>query len=141
MKIIKEFKEFAIKGNVFDMAVGIIIGTAFTKVVSSFVKDVLMPLLSLAIGDVNFTNLSYVLKEEVKDASGTVTQELVAVNYGTFLQFILDFLIIAFCIFMVVRVFNRLKRKSEVVEVVEVPTPKDIELLSEIRDLLREGKS
>ncbi|PTB97174.1 large conductance mechanosensitive channel protein MscL [Marivirga lumbricoides] len=140
MKIIKEFKEFAIKGNVFDMAVGIIIGTAFTKVVSSFVKDILMPLLSLAIGEVNFTNLSLVLKDEVKDDSGTVVQELVALNYGAFIQFILDFLIIAFCIFMVVRIFNRLKRKSDVVEVVEVPTPKDIELLSEIRDLLKDRK-
>ncbi|GAA5028825.1 large-conductance mechanosensitive channel [Marivirga lumbricoides] len=140
MKIVKEFKEFAIKGNVFDMAVGIIIGTAFTKVVSSFVKDILMPLLSLAIGEVNFTNLSLVLKEEVKDDSGTVVQELVALNYGAFIQFILDFLIIAFCIFMVVRIFNRLKRKSDVVEVVEVPTPKDIELLSEIRDLLKDRK-
>ncbi len=137
MKIFKEFKEFAIKGNVFDMAVGIIIGTAFTKVVSSFVKDIFMPVLSLFTGDINFTNLSFVLKEEQKDGAGVVTQELVAISYGSFIQIAIDFLIIAFCIFLVVRVFNKLKRKAEVVEVVEVPTPRDIELLSEIRDLLK----
>ncbi len=138
MKIIKEFKEFAIKGNVFDMAVGIIIGTAFTKVVSSFVKDVFMPILSLFTGDINFTNLSIVLKEEVKDGAGVITQELVAISYGSFIQIAVDFLIIAFCIFLIVRVFNRLKRKADVVEVKEVPTPRDIELLSEIRDLLKQ---
>ncbi len=138
MKIFKEFKEFAIKGNVFDMAVGIIIGTAFTKVVSSFVKDIFMPVLSLFTGDINFTNLSFILKEEVKDGAGVVTQELVAISYGSFIQIAIDFLIIAFCIFLVVRVFNKLKRKADVVEVVEVPTPRDIELLSEIRDLLKE---
>lgn len=138
MKIIKEFKEFAIKGNVFDMAVGIIIGTAFTKVVGSFVKDLFMPFLSLFTGEVNFNNLSYVLREEIKNGEGVVTQELVAVHYGSFIQITIDFLIIAFCVFMVVRLFNKLKRKADVVEVKEVPTPRDIELLSEIRDLLKQ---
>jgi large conductance mechanosensitive channel len=138
MKVIKDFKEFAIKGNVFDMAVGIIIGTAFTKVVGSFVKDLFMPVLSLFTGKINFTNLSIVLKNEVKDGAGVVTQELVAISYGSFMQIAIDFLIIAFCVFLVVRVFNKLKRKAEEVEIKTVPTPKDIELLSEIRDLLKE---
>ncbi|MGZ8144218.1 MAG: large-conductance mechanosensitive channel protein MscL, partial [Methylosarcina sp.] len=104
MSMLQEFKEFAIKGNVMDMAVGIIIGVAFGKIVSSFVADVIMPPLGLVIGGVNFTDLAVTLKE----ASGNVPA--VTLNYGNFIQTIVDFTIIAFAIFLVIKLINRLKR-------------------------------
>jgi len=140
MKIIQEFKEFAIKGNMFDMAIGIIIGSAFNKIVSSFVKDVIMPMFGYAIGKVDFQKLSIVLQQEVKDDSGKILQELVAIRYGNFIQVSFDFLIIAFTIFIVIKLFNRLRKKAEEVKDTSTPTPKNIELLSEIRDLLKEKK-
>jgi large conductance mechanosensitive channel len=136
MKIIREFREFAIKGNVFDMAIGIIIGTAFNKVVSSLVKDVLMPPLGFVINKVNFNELRLVIHQAVTDDSGNVISEEVAINYGSFVQVTIDFLIIAFTIFMVITVYNRIKKKAEDPTDVTTPTPKDIELLSEIRDIL-----
>jgi len=138
--IIKEFKEFAIKGNVFDMAVGIIIGTAFSKVVSSLVADIITPFISYFTGEVDFKNLSITLRPEQIDENGTLVQQLVSINYGNFLQNTIDFLIIALCIFAVIKVFNSLKRKAENVEDKTVSTPKDIELLTEIRDLLKRDK-
>lgn len=140
MKIIKEFREFAIKGNVFDMAIGIIIGTAFNKVVTSFVNDILMPPLGFLIDGVNFNQLSLVIKKAVYDDSGTLIHEQVAINYGSFIQVGIDFLIIAFSIFTVITVYNRLKTKAEDPEDVSAPTPKDIQLLSEIRDLLKKNQ-
>ena len=136
--MIKEFKEFAIKGNMFDMAIGIIIGVAFNKIVSSLVNDIILPTFSLIIGHVNFQNLNIVLQEEVKDNSGAIAQELVTLNYGNFLQVIVDFFIIAITVFLVIKMFNRLKRKSDNEKDTTVSTPRDIELLSEIRDLLKE---
>lgn len=140
MKIIDEFKEFAIKGNVVDMAVGIIIGGAFGKIVSSFVADVIMPPLGLLIGGVNFTDLSIVLKREIIDAAGAVTAPAVTLNYGNFIQVVFDFLIIAFAIFSMIKFLNNLKKKPEpVVEQPSTPPPPsaEVQLLSEIRDLLK----
>jgi len=137
MKIIKEFREFAIKGNVFDMAIGIIIGTAFSKVVSSLVKDILMPPLGFIINRVNFNELKLVIHEAVTDDTGNIITDQVAITYGSFIQVTIDFLIIAFSIFTVITLYNRLKNKAEDPQDTTAPTPKDIELLSEIRDLLK----
>jgi len=131
MGMIKEFKEFAVKGNVIDMAVGIIIGVAFGKVVSSVVGDVIMPPIGLILGGMDFSNLSLVLKEAVDKAPA------VTLNYGKFIQTIIDFIIIAFSIFILVKGINALKRKQE-----EAPAeaPKQEVLLAEIRDLLKNKK-
>ena len=137
MKIIKEFKEFAIKGNMFDMAIGIIIGVAFNKIVSSFVNDIILPTFSLIIGNVNFQNLNIVLRKEIIDNTGNIIQELVAIKYGNFIQVIFDFCIIAITVFFVIKIFNRLRKKAENEKDTTVSTPRDIELLSEIRDLLK----
>ncbi len=139
MKIIKEFKEFAIKGNMFDMAIGIIIGVAFNKIVSSLVNDVILPMFSVIVGKVNFQSLTLLLKEKKIDANGGILQELVEVKYGNFIQVTLDFLIIALVIFAVIKVINKIRRKGEDVKDETVSTPKDIELLTEIRDLLKQN--
>lgn len=133
MKIIEEFRQFAVKGNVIDMAVGIIIGAAFGKIVSSFVNDVIMPPIGLAIGGVDFTDLKAVLKPGGIDAAGNPFDP-VTLNYGTFLQTSFDFLIVAIAVFMLIKAINRLKRKEVVVPV--EPT-KEEKLLTEIRDLLK----
>jgi large conductance mechanosensitive channel len=137
MSIIKEFKEFAMKGNMLDMAIGIIIGVAFNRIVTSLVQDVFMPVIGYLVGGVNFENLQVVIQEEVLDGTGAVVQELVAIRYGSFFQTLFDFLLIALTIFVVIKVINRMKKKAEDVKEPEVPTPKDIELLTEIRDLLK----
>lgn len=141
MKIIKEFKEFAIKGNMFDMAIGIIIGTAFNKIVSSLVNDIIVPFFGLIIGNVNFQNLKIILQDEMRNSDGSITQELVAIKYGNLIQVVFDFFIIAFTIFLVIKIFNKLRKKAEDEKDTTVPTPRDIELLSEIRDLLKEKQS
>jgi len=141
MTFFKEFKEFAIKGNVFDMAVGIIIGSAFTKVVNSIVADLIMPVLSIFIGKINFKDLAYVFQEAELDERGNVLSAAITINYGNLIQSTIDFLIIAFCIYVVVRMFNKLRKKSENEEDGTVTTPKNIELLAEIRDLLKEKNS
>ncbi len=140
MKFLKEFKEFAIKGNMFDMAIGIIIGAAFSKIVTSLVHDLIMPSIGFMIGKVNFRNLKIVLQEETKDKAGNIVQELVAINYGNFIQVIFDFSVIAITIFIVIKVFNKLRQKAEDENETSVPTPKNIALLAEIRDLLKENK-
>lgn len=134
MSFIKEFKAFAVKGNVVDMAVGIIIGAAFGKIVSSFVGDVIMPPIGLLLGGVDFSDLAIVLKE----AQGDTPAVLLA--YGQFLQTVIDFLIIAFAVFMGIKAINRLKREEEAVEEAPAdPTPSNEELLlGEIRDLLKQ---
>ena len=138
IKFIKEFKEFAIKGNMFDMAIGIIIGAAFHKIVSSLVYDMIMPSIGFIIGKINSQNLKIVLQEETRDNSGNIIQELVAINYGNFIQVIFDFSVIALTIFIVIRVFNTLRKKAEDEKETSVPTPRNIELLAEIRDILKE---
>lgn len=140
MKILKEFREFAVKGNMFDMAVGIIIGTAFNKIISSLVKDIIMPPFGYFLGKIDLSDLKIILQSEVKDTGGHIINELVTINYGLFLQGLLDFIIIAITIFLVIKTFNRFKRKSEDPSNSEVSTPKDIELLTDIRDLLKESR-
>lgn len=131
MSILSEFKAFAVKGNVVDMAVGIIIGAAFGKIVSSFVGDVVMPPLGVLIGGVDFSDLAIVLKAAEGDTAA------VTLAYGKFIQSVIDFLIVAFAIFMGVKVLNKLKRE-EAAAPAEPPAPtKEQELLSEIRDLLK----
>lgn len=137
MKIVKEFREFAIKGNMFDMAIGIIIGVAFNKIVSSLVNDIILPFFSVIIGNVNFQNLTIVLQNEIRDDTGNIVKELVALKYGNFIQVTFDFLIVAISVFLVIKIFNKLRRKSEDEKDTTVSTPRDIELLAEIRDLLR----
>ncbi|MBP5590206.1 MAG: large-conductance mechanosensitive channel protein MscL [Bacteroidales bacterium] len=133
-KIIDEFKEFAVKGNMIDMAVGIIIGSAFGKIITSLVEDIIMPPLGVLIGGVNFSDLSITLKQAVGDTPA------VTLNYGSFIQVIIDFLIVAWIIFLFVKGINALKKKpAEVPPAPPAPT-KDQELLAEIRDLLKEKK-
>lgn len=132
MSMVSEFKDFAMKGNVVDMAVGIIIGAAFGKIVSSFVSDILMPPLGLAMGGVDFTDLAVVLKE----ANGEV--EAVAIKYGAFIQTIVDFLIVAFAIFVAIKAMNTMQkaREEEAEEAPPAPSAEEV-LLTEIRDLLK----
>ncbi len=135
--MLKEFKKFALRGNVVDLAVGVVIGGAFGKIVTSLVNDLIMPLLGLLLGRVDLTALQWVLRE------ATETSPVLAMTYGAFLQNILDFLIISFSIFMAIRVLNNLKRTEE-----EEPAkpaappepPAEEKLLTEIRDLLKEGR-
>jgi large conductance mechanosensitive channel len=131
VSMLSEFKSFAVKGNVMDMAVGIIIGGAFGKIVASFVKDVLMPPIGMLLGGVDFAGLAITLKQARGDA------EAVLLSYGLFLQAVVDFLIIAFSIFLMIRWINSLKRKEEAAPPAP-PKPSNEEiLLGEIRDLLR----
>lgn len=136
MGLIKEFKEFSIKGNALDLAIGVIIGTAFGKIISSIVDDILMPPIGLLLGGVNFTELKITLKNAVLDASGKMT-EAVTLNYGNFIQTLVDFLIIAFCIFLVVKAINAFKKKEEEKPLPPAEPSEEVKLLSEIRDLLR----
>ena len=131
MSILSEFKAFAVKGNVVDMAVGIIIGAAFGKIVTSFVGDVIMPPVGLLIGGVDFIDLAIILKA----AEGTAPA--VVLSYGKFIQTVLDFVIVAFAIFMGVKAINRLKREEAAAPEAPPAPTKDQELLSEIRDLLK----
>jgi large conductance mechanosensitive channel len=138
MGFIKEFKEFAVKGNVMDMAVGVIIGGAFGKIVTSLVGDVLMPVISLATGGIDFTNLFVNLSDDAKYATLAAAQEAGAnvFAYGQFIQNVIDFIIIAFCIFLMIKAMNKLKKKEEPAP--EAPAgPTQEELLAEIRDLLK----
>ena len=131
MGFISEFKEFAMRGNVIDMAVGVVIGGAFGKIVSSLVGDIIMPVVGVITGGVNFTDLKLTLKEAAEGAPA------VTINYGSFIQTMVDFLIIAFCIFCVIKALNSLKKKPVEEAPVEPETPADIALLTEIRDLLK----
>ncbi|MBN2214814.1 MAG: large-conductance mechanosensitive channel protein MscL [Bacteroidales bacterium] len=142
MGFFKEFKQFAMRGNVVDMAVGIVIGAAFGKIVSSLVNDVIMPPLGMLLGGINFTDFKIVIKDAVPasvDAVGNAVPEVaaVALNYGNFIQVVVDFLIVALAIFLVIKGMNQLKKKEE-----EKPAPppapnKEETLLAEIRDLLK----
>lgn len=132
MAILKEFREFAVKGNVVDMAVGIIIGAAFGKIVSSFVGDVIMPPLGILIGGINFTDLAFTLKDAVGETAA------VTLNYGRFIQALVDFTIVAFAIFMAVKAMNTLKRKEEAAPPSPPVPTREEQLLTEIRDLLKQ---
>ena len=126
MSMMKEFKEFAMRGNVMDMAIGIVIGGAFGKIISSFVKDVLMPPIGALLGGVDFSNLSLTVKEAVGNAPAVV------IKYGVFINTVIDFIIIAFAIFMVVKGMNELKKKEEEVPAAEPTTKECSYCLSEI---------
>ncbi|HEY8944529.1 MAG TPA: large-conductance mechanosensitive channel protein MscL [Polyangiaceae bacterium] len=135
MSLIKEFREFAVKGNVVDMAVGVIIGAAFGKIVSSLVGDVIMPPLGLLIGGIDFSHFQMVLREGV-DKTPPVT-----LKYGVFLQAIFDFLIIAMAVFGLIKVVNRLRRQQDAKPAPPPEPPKQELLLAEIRDLLKDRRS
>ena len=140
-KFFAEFKEFAMRGNVMDMAVGVIIGTAFGKITTSLVNDVFMPLIGLLIGGVDLGQLNIVLKPEVLDEAGKVVTEAVTLGIGTFLSTVIDFVLVAFVIFLMVKAINQLHKpgkKDEEPQEEEEPAPTSEELLTEIRDLLKE---
>ena len=131
MKFLDEFRKFAVKGNMVDMAIGIIIGAAFGKIVASLVNDVLMPPIGLLLGGVNFTDLKVVMR------AATETVPAVTWNYGNFIQVLIDFLIIAFVVFMLVKTINAAKKKEEAAPAAPPAPTKDQVLLTEIRDLLK----
>ena len=134
MSMMKEFKEFAMRGNVMDMAIGIIIGAAFGKIVSSFVAEVLMPPLGLLLGGIDFANFGIVLKAAVGEAPAVI------LAYGKFLQTVFDFIIIAFAIFLVIKAMNSMKKKQEEAPKAPPAPSKEELLLTEIRDVLKESK-
>ncbi len=131
MKLLNEFKAFAMRGNVVDMAVGIVIGAAFGKIVTSVVNDIIMPPIGLLVGGVNFSDLSIVLKDAVGE------NPAVTINYGNFLQVVFDFIIIAFAIFMVIKAMNAAKKKEEAAPAAPPAPSKEEVLLTEIRDILK----
>jgi large conductance mechanosensitive channel len=132
MGMVGEFKEFISKGNVLDLAVGVVIGAAFGKIVTALVDGIVMPIVGVALGGVSVSDWKYVMKPETVDAAGAKVAE-VAVRYGMFIQTLIDFLVIAFVIFLVVKAYNRMRKPVEVA----VATPEDVVLLREIRDSLK----
>ena len=141
MKFLDDFKAFAMRGNVLDMAVGVIIGGAFGKIVSSLVADIIMPPIGLLIGGVNFSDLTLEMKAAVLDASNKVVAPAVTLNYGTFLQTAFDFLIIAFSIFLFIKLISNFTKKKEEAPAASPEPSKEEVLLAEIRDLLKEKKN
>ena len=146
-KFFQEFKAFAMRGNVVDMAVGVVIGGAFGKITTSIVNDIIMPLISMITGGVHFSQWKCVLKEAIVDAEGVVTSAEVAVKFGSTIAIILDFIIIAFAVFCLVKALNSLRRKEEEPAPAPEPEPEPAppaptaeDLLAEIRDLLKEQK-
>jgi len=138
MKFLKEFKEFAVKGNMMDMAIGIIIGASFNKVIDVLVKKVFMPPLSLMTDGFNYQDKKYILREAVTNATGEISVQEVAIEYGTLFETFLDFLIVGLTVFVVVKGMNRLRDKSQDPKNKVVATPKDIELLSHLTELMEE---
>ena len=138
MKLLKEFKEFAVKGNMMDMAIGIIIGAAFNKVIDVLVKKVIMPPLSLMTDGLNFQDQKYIMRDAVTNAESKVTTTEVAIEYGTLFETFLDFFIVGITVFLVVKAMNRLRVKAQDTKDVTVATPKDIELLSNLGELMKE---
>ena len=137
MSFVQEFKDFAMRGNVVDLAVGVIIGGAFGKIITSLVTDVIMPPIGLLVGGVKFTELKFTLKEAVINSTGKITSEAVTLNIGNFILIIFDFLIVAFAVFMLIKGLNHLqKKKEEPAAVPPAPTKEEL-LLTEIRDLLK----
>jgi large conductance mechanosensitive channel len=134
-KLMQEFKAFAMRGNVVDMAVGIVIGAAFGKIVSVLVANVIMPPIGMVMGKVDFSGLKIVLKDATVEAGKAVPE--VAIGYGLFINTIIDFVIVAFAIFLVIKLMNAAKKKEEAKPAAPPPPTKDQELLSEIRDLLK----
>lgn len=145
MGMLKEFKTFAMKGNVLDLAVAVVIGGAFGKIVTSFVNDVIMPPVGLLLGDTDFSKLRVILKQgadAVMDGDSVVAPAIteVSIRYGAFINTLLDFVLVALAIFMVIKAFNKLKKKEEEVPAAPPAPSKEETLLSEIRDILKEKK-
>lgn len=136
----KEFKEFAMKGNMIDLAVGVVIGAAFGKIVDSLVNDLIMPPLGLVTGGLDFADKKFVLKDAVLDPAGKVLSPETAIRWGSFLNFMVSFLIVAFALFLVVKGVNRLRRLQEEAPAEAPPPPQDVVLLQEIRDLLKASR-
>ena len=138
MKLLKEFKEFAVKGNMMDMAIGIIIGASFNKVIDVLTKQVLMPPLSLLSDTVSFQNRKLILRDAVIDVSGAISTSEVAIAYGALIEVLFDFLIIGFTVLLVVKGMNRLRNRAQDTKDKTVVTPKDIQLLSDLKGLMEE---
>jgi|TARA_B110000914_G_scaffold12004_1_gene9526 large conductance mechanosensitive channel len=138
MKLLQEFKEFAVKGNMMDMAIGIIIGASFNSVIDVLVKRVLLPPLSLLSNGINLESKKMVLREAQKNMLGELTIEEVSINYGLFIETLLDFLIVGFTVFIIVKFINRLNKKAEDPKDKSVSTPKNIQLLVNMNSLLEE---
>lgn len=138
MKLFREFKKFAVKGNMMDMAIGIIIGASFNKVIDVLVKKVLLPPLSLLSGGTNLQDKRLILRDTVLDANGILVNDEVAIGYGALMEAFTDFIIIGFTIFIVVKFMNRLRNKAQDIKNTTVATPKDIELLSQLTELMEE---
>lgn len=139
-KFLQEFKEFAMRGNVVDMAVGVVIGAAFGKIVSSLVDDIIMPLVGVATGGMNFTDYKWVIQKGVNAADGTVITPEVVMGWGAWVQTIVDFIIVALCIFIMIKFMNKLRKQKPAEEPAPaepVPTAEE-KLLTEIRDLLKQ---
>jgi len=141
MKMIKEFRaftDFAVKGNMIDLAVGIIIGAAFGKIIASLVSDIIMPPIGLLLGGMNFTDIHITMKDAITDpVTGKILKEAVNLRIGTFIQTLVDFTIIAFSIFLIIKGVSRMKEKQVRALGAAAPPTKDQELLTEIRDLLK----
>ena len=141
-KFLSDFKEFALKGNVVDMAVGVVIGAAFGKIVSSLVNDIIMPLVGVATGGMNFTDYKWVIQQAVMDGQEIIKPE-VSMNWGAWVQTVVDFLIVAFCIFVMIKFINNMRKRmekqkeEEVAEAAAAEPTKEEQLLTEIRDLLK----
>lgn len=142
-KFFEEFKQFAMRGNVIDLAVGVVIGGAFGKITTSLVNDIIMPFISILTGGIDFSDWKWVLKEAVLNSDGTEAAAAISVNFGNLVAVILDFIIIAFAIFCMIKGLNKLQRKKEE-EPAAPPAPPEPsaeeKLLTEIRDLLRDQK-
>ncbi|AUC80156.1 large conductance mechanosensitive channel protein MscL [Nonlabens sp. MB-3u-79] len=137
MKLLKEFKEFAVKGNMIDMAVGIIIGTAFNNVVQILVKKVILPPLSYLTDGVNYEDKKYVLREALEVGTGDRAKEI-AISYGELINVIIDFMVIGFTIFIVIKLMNKLRNNAQDPSNNKMVTPKDIELLNDLKELMQE---
>ncbi|MCE2869037.1 MAG: large-conductance mechanosensitive channel protein MscL [Gammaproteobacteria bacterium] len=137
MSIISEFKEFALRGNVIDLAVGVVIGGAFGKIVTSLVNDLIMPSVSVLISSADFKSLSAVLRPATIGADGKETMPVILLNYGAFIQTIVDFTIIAFVIFIAIKAINRIRRQQQPEAPVPVEPSEEVKLLTEIRDALK----
>ncbi|MGS2760778.1 large conductance mechanosensitive channel protein MscL [Sinomicrobium sp. M5D2P9] len=140
-KIYKEFKEFAVKGNMIDIAIGVIIGASFNKVTDVLVKKILMPPMSFLVSDMNFKDKEWVLREAIMGEGGIIIANKIAIGYGELVEALLDFVIIAFCMFLVVKGMNRLRNKAQNPKDKTEKTPKDIELLSGIKGHMEEQVS
>ncbi len=138
MKLLQEFKEFAVKGNMMDMAIGIIIGASFNQVIDVLVKQVLLPPLSLLSDGINLDNRKLILRESQTNSLGEISVQEVAVSYGQFIETFMDFIIVGFTIFIVVKFINRLNQKAEDPRDKTISTPKNIQLLMDMNELLKE---